>query len=142
MNRLPAFAPVLVSGVCAALALSGCATQPEATRSAPSDLASETRPAYLLAPCNLGEKWDQARMLKVARYDAPDVDDSLLEIYGPVVANGSCTDADIIRWQELRRSTGESDLICRITYYDDDISGLTYPIGCAVPVLVVTDASR
>lgn len=95
MNRLPAFAPVLVAGVCAALALSGCATQAEATRNSPSDRASETRPAYLLTPCNLGEKWDQARMLKVARYDAPDVDDSLLEIYGPVVANGSCTDADI-----------------------------------------------
>ena len=142
MNRLPAFASVLVVGACAALALSSCATQPDATYGAPSDPPSESRPAYLLAPCNLGEKWDQAQMLKVARYDAPDVDDSLLEIYGPVVANGSCTDADIIRWQELRRNTGESDLICRITYYNDDISGLTYPIGCAVPVLLVTDASR
>lgn len=81
-------------------------------------------------------------MLKVARYDVPAVDDSVLEIYGPVVANDSCTDADIIRWQELRRDTGDSDLICRITYHDDDVSGLTYPIGCAVPVLVVTDASR
>lgn len=142
MNRLHGFASVLVAGACAALALSSCATQPAATRSAPSDVAGESRPAYLVSPCNLGEKWDQARMLKVARYDAPDVDASLLQIYGPVVANGSCTDADIIRWQELRRSTGESDLICRITYYDDDFSGLTYPIGCAVPVLVVTDASR
>lgn len=142
MNRLHGFASALVAGACAALALSSCATQPDATPSASSDLASESRPAYLLAPCNLGEQWDQARMVKVARYDAPDVDDSLLEIYGPVVANGSCTDADIIRWQELRRDTGDSDLICRITYYDDDISGLTYPIGCAVPVLVVTDASR
>ncbi len=142
MNRLPGFASVLVVGVSAALALSSCATQPDATYGAPSDLANESRPAYLLAPCNLGEKWDQTRMLKVARYDAPAVDDSLLEIYGPVVANDSCTDADIIRWQELRRDTGDSDLICRITYYADDVSGLTYPIGCAVPVLVVTDASR
>ena len=142
MNRLPGFASVLILGVCAAVALSSCAAQPEAIRHAPTDHASETRPAYLLAPCNLGEKWDQTRMLRVARYDAPDVDDSLLEIYGPVVANGSCTDADIIRWQELRRDTGESDLICRITYYDDAISGLTYPIGCAVPVPVVTDATR
>lgn len=142
MNRFFRLAPVLVGGVCAALTLSGCAAQPDPARNAPHDLASESRPVYLLAPCNLGEEWDRDRMLKVARYDAPDVDDSLLEIYGPVVANGSCTDADIIRWQELRRSTGDSDLICRITYYDDDISGLTYPIGCAVPVLVVTDASR
>ena len=142
MNRLPRFASVLVVGVCAALALSSCATQPEAPRNAPSDSVSETRPPYLIAPCNLGEKWDRTRMLRVARYDAPDVDDSLLDIYGPVVANGSCSDADIIRWQELRRSTGDSDLICRITYYNDAISGLTYPIGCSVPVLVVTDASR
>lgn len=81
-------------------------------------------------------------MLKVARYDPPDVDDSLIEIYGPVVANDSCTDADIIGWQQLRRDTDDSGLICRITYYDDDVSGLTYPIGCAVPVLVVTDAFR
>jgi len=142
MNRLRGFASSLVAGACVALALASCATQPDAIPSASKDVASESRPVYLLAPCNLGERWDQARMLKVARYDAPDVDDSLLKIYGPVVANGSCTDADIIRWQELRRSTGESDSICRITYYDDDISGLTYPIGCAVPVLVVTDASR
>lgn len=142
MNRLHGFASALIAAVCAALALSSCATQPDAAHSAPSDPPSESQPGYLLAPCNLGEKWDQTRMLKVARYDAPDVDDSLLEIYGPVVANGSCTDADIIRWQELRRDSGESDLICRITYYDDDLSGLTYPIGCAVPVLVVTDASR
>ncbi|MDF2664685.1 MAG: hypothetical protein K0R81_535 [Microbacterium sp.] len=142
MKRLHGVASALVAGACAALALSSCATQPYATHSAPSDPPSGSQPAYLLAHCNLGEKWDQTRMLKVARYDAPDVDDSLLEIYGPVVANGSCTDADIIRWRELRRSTGESDLICRITYYEDDVSGLTYPIGCAVPVLVVTDASR
>lgn len=142
MNRLPGFASVLVVGVCAALALSSCATHSYATNSAPSDPPSESRPAYLLAPCNLGEKWDQTRMLKVARYDAPAVDGSLLEIYGPVVANDSCTDADIAGWQRLRRDAGDSDLICRITYYDDDVSGLTYPIGCAVPVLVVADASR
>lgn len=98
MNRATGLASALIVGICAALALSGCVAQHEAAHTAANDLASETRPVYLLAPCNLGEEWDRARMLKVARYDAPNVDDSLLEIYGPAVANSSCTDADIIRW--------------------------------------------
>lgn len=82
------------------------------------------------------------RHAQVARYDAPAVDDSLLDDYGPTIANNSCSDAAIINWQELRRETGESDEICRITWYDDPFTSLTYPIGCAVPVMVVTDASR
>lgn len=125
-----------------ALALTGCATAIETPQSTPSADAGGTRPADLLAPCNLGEKWDRTAMLKVDRYDAPAVDESLVAEYGPSIANGSCSDAAIIKWQELRRETGESDEICRITWYDDYFSAVTYPIGCAVPVLVVTDASR
>lgn len=142
MNRTPGFAAALILSLAASLALSGCSTSVEAPQSALGAEASSTRPADLLAPCNLGEEWDNVALLKVARYDAPAVDDSLLAEYGPTVANGSCADAEIIKWQELRRETGESDQICRITWYDDYFSAVTYPIGCAVPVLVVTDASR
>lgn len=142
MNRIRVFESAARIGVIAALTLSGCAAPTGSPSPTPSRQTTGTRPADVLAPCNLGEKWDRAAMLKVARYDAPAVDDSLLGDYGPTIANNSCSDAAIIKWQELRRETGESDEICRITWYDDPFMGLTYPIGCAVPVMVVTDASR
>lgn len=142
MNRIRVFASAATIGVIAALTLSGCAPSTWSPSPTPSRQTTGTRPAGVLAPCNLGEKWDRAAMLKVARYDAPAVDDSLLDDYGSTIANNSCSDAAIIKWQELRRETGASDEICRITWYDDPFMGLTYPIGCAVPVMVVTDASR
>ena len=142
MNRNRVFASAASIGVIAALSLSGCAAPTGSPSATPSRQTTGTRPADVLAPCNLGEKWDRAAMLKVARYDAPAVDDSLLDDYGPNIANNSCSDAAIIDWQELRRETGVSDEICRITWYDDPFMGLTYPVGCAVPVMVVTDASR
>lgn len=141
MNTIRGLASATIVGLVSALVLSGCATPTVSPPAVPSLQTTGTRPADMLAPCNLGEKWDSVAMLKVARYDAPAVDDSILEDYGPTVANASCMDAEIIKWQELRRETGESDKICRITWYDDPM-GLTYPIGCAVPVGVVTDASR
>lgn len=140
-NRNRGLASATIVGLVSALVLSGCATPTVSSSAVPSRQTTGTRPADMLAPCNLGEKWDSVAMLKVARYDAPAVNDSMLEDYGPTVANASCMDAEIIKWQELRRETGESDKICRITWYDDPM-GLTYPIGCAVPVMVVTDASR
>lgn len=142
MNSIRGLASAAIIGLVAAIVLSGCAAPTESPSPTPSRQTTGTRPDDFLASCNLGEKWDRAAMLKVARYDAPAVDDSLLDDYGPIIANNSCSDAAIINWQELRRETGESDEICRITWYDDPFMGLTYPIGCAVPVMVVTDASR
>ncbi len=140
MTRVHAIAAaVFIGGL---LTLTGCSTSIETSQSTSTAEAEGTRPRDLSAPCNLGEKWDSAAMLKVARYDEPAVDATLLAEYGPSIANGSCSDASIIKWQELRRETGESDEICRITWYDDYFSAVTYPIGCAVPVMVVTDASR
>lgn len=124
------------------LTLTGCSTSIETSQSTSTAETEGTRPRDLSAPCNLGEKWDSGMMLKVARYDEPAVDETLLADYGPFIANGSCSDAAIIKWQELRRETGESAEICRIAWYDDYFSAVTYPIGCAVPVMVVTDASR
>ncbi|MGP6204778.1 hypothetical protein [Microbacterium sp. F2] len=123
-----------------AAALAGCAAAP-----APAETSSsETRPvrAFEVAPCNLGEQFDHDAMVKRARYDTPAAGKYELEHYGPMIANNSCSDAQIIKWQELRRELGESDTICRVVYYDDYFSATTYPIGCAVPVMVVTDASR
>lgn len=142
MNRIRSLASAAIVGLVSALVVSGCAAPAESPSPTASHQTTGTRPADVLAPCNLGEKWDSTAMLKVARYDAPAVDDSLLDDYGPTIANGSCSDAAIIKWQELRRETDESDEICRITWYDDPFAGLTYPIGCAVPVTVVTDAVR
>lgn len=142
MNYIRGLASASIVGLVAALVLSSCAAPAETASPTPSRQTTGTRPADVLAPCNLGEKWDSSAMLVVARYDAPAVDDSLLDDYGPTIANDSCSDAAIIKWQELRRETGENDEICRITWYDDPFMGLTYPIGCAVPVMVVTDASR
>lgn len=142
MNRTRGLASAALGGLVAALVLSGCAAPTGSPSPTPSRQTTGTRPADVLAPCNLGEEWDRAALLKVARYDAPAVDDSLLDDYGPTIANNSCSDAAIINWQELRRETGESDEICRITWYDDPFMGLTYPIGCAMPVMWVTDASR
>lgn len=126
--------------VAIASALAGCAAAPVPA----STSSAETRPvrAFEAAPCNLGEQFDRDAMVKRARYDQPAASEYDLEHYGPMIANNSCSDAQIIKWQELRRELGESDVICRVVYYDDYFSAVTYPIGCAVPVMVVTDASR
>jgi hypothetical protein len=129
-----------VSVLAIAAALAGCAAAP-----APAPTSSvEARPvrAFEAAPCNLGEQFDRDAMVKRARYDTPAASEYDLEHYGPMIANNSCSDAQIIKWQQLRRELGESDVICRVVYYDDYFSAVTYPIGCAVPVMVVTDASR
>ena len=122
--------------------LAGCGSLPVDVPSEPPSAETRTVRAFESAPCNLGEKFDSDAMVKRARYDEPDADAYVLEYYGKLIANNSCSDAQIIRWQELRRELGESDTICRVVYYDDYFSAVTYPIGCAVPVMVVTDASR
>lgn len=85
--------------------------------------------------CNLGEQYDHATASVRARY-LPPVD---VDYYGEWVANESCSDSQVLAWQELRRAAGESDEICRVVH-EYSVAGLVYPIGCAVPVMVVTDA--
>lgn len=123
-------------------ALAGCAASPASVPSTSPSVETRAVRAFESAPCNLGEEFDHDAMVKRARYDAPDADAYVLANYGESIANNSCSDAQIIKWQELRRERGESDTICRVVYYDDYFSAVTYPIGCAVPVMVVTDASR
>ena len=137
MNRIHGVEIVSVFAAASAmvLALSSC--------SAPvASLPADTTASASAVPCNLGEEFDHDAMATVARYDAPVGADYYLEHYGAWVANESCTDSQVLAWQQLRRENGESDEICRVVYEYDNLEALVYPIGCAVPVMVVTDASR
>ena len=123
----------------AAIALTGCVADASSTALRPSvDSSGKRLGAGTL--CNIGERYDAGEGEVRARYDHPADADYVQEHYGDWVANQSCSDAQIIAWQQLRRETGESDQICRIVY--ESSLGMVYPIGCAVPVMVVTDASR
>lgn len=124
-----------------AAALSGCAAPATSESLASTAPTAYPQPAFRTASCNLGEYWDSAANVKRAKFTAPTVDNGELELYGPMIANDSCSDAEILKWQELRRELGESGEICRIVWYDDYFTAVTYDIGCAVP-MVVTDASR
>lgn len=136
MNRIT----VGVALVVGALALVGCSNvDTDALRPAQVD-SSNSEVAHPIS-CNLGEEYDAATASVRARYDLPVDADYYLERYGAWVANESCTDAQVLAWQELRRATGESDEICRVVY-EYSLAGTVYPIGCAVPVMVVTNASR
>ena len=104
---------------------------------------TESQTDFRTARCNLGEVWDRDALLKRARYDEPTLpSEKLKEQYGPAIANDSCTDAEIIKWQELRLERGEDDAICRIVWFDDYFSAVTYDIGCAVPLVVMVSAVR
>ncbi|WP_454170559.1 hypothetical protein [Microbacterium paulum] len=120
------------------LRLTGCASAAEPRTGSSASL--QDAPAFRAAPCNLGARSDGA--LARATYTAPAIDPCLFAEYGPTVASDSCSDADIIRWQEHRRERGDIDRIRRIVYYNDDLMATVYPIGCAVPVVVIADAPR
>lgn len=135
MNRI-SLAAALMVGV---IALAGCSNvDPNASRE-PADPFSSAIDHSI--PCNLGEKYDAATASVRARYDVPVDADYYIKRYGAWVANESCTDAQVLAWQELRRATGETDEICRVVY-EYSLAGTVYPIGCAVPVMVVSDEAR
>lgn len=90
-------------------------------------------------PCNLRLVWDRVAQDYLAVYE-----DSAMLSYTPEygrIANLSCTDAEILAWQDYRRTDGLDAAICR-PVLRDDVSGLVYPIGCAVPTMVVSDEPR
>lgn len=126
----------LASAALLVSALTGCApAQPDVAETLGT-------PASKPMSCNLGEEYDAATGSVRARYDDPVDPDYYREHYGEWVANETCTDSQVLAWQQLRRDAGESDEICRVAYEYDAIGGIVYPIGCAVPVMVVTDAPR
>lgn len=105
MNR--SVARAAAGGVIAvAVVLSGCSgiTLPEPMPSATQE--EQALPAFRTAPCNLGEYWDRDALVKRAKYAEPSIGQAGLDRYGPRIANDACSDADILKWQELRRELG------------------------------------
>jgi hypothetical protein len=91
----------------------------------------------------LGAIWDSDALVKRATFGEPTLpSDGLKEQYGAMLANDSCSDAEILEWQQLRRDLGEDSGICRIVWHTDDIAAVTYDVGCAIPLVVIPDAVR
>lgn len=91
------------------------------------------------APCNLRLAWDRVQQDYLAVYDDSDWISYTGE-YGRT-ANLSCTDDQILAWQEQRRKDGLDPAVCRPVLHDD-VMGSVYSVGCATPTLVVADESR
>lgn len=92
-----------------------------------------------LAPCNLHLKWDRVTQEHLAVYeDSTWVSDT--GDYGRT-ANLSCTDDEILAWQQQRRDNGLDVDVCRPVLHAE-VTGIVHSIGCAVPILVVSDESR
>lgn len=90
-------------------------------------------------PCNLRLAWDRVTQDFQAVYE-----DSTFVSETPAwgrTANLSCTDAQILDWQELRREAGLDDQVCRPMLINDAGLGVAYADGCIVPV-VVADRER
>lgn len=131
--KSPMIRPVLA--IVGALMLAGCSTQME-EGSARKPTSAPTSPTF---DCNLGWKHGADPTTVLARYDEPTVT-AWEEEYGSLVANPECTDVQIFEWQELRREARESDEICRVTF-EFTADAQAQVLGCAVLVLVVSDAS-
>lgn len=91
-------------------------------------------------PCNLRVTWDSASQTHMATYDAP-VFSSSETSYGRI-ADLSCTDAEILEWRDARVAAGLDAQVCRPVLFNDTVTGRVYPIGCAIPTLVVTGEPR
>ena len=144
MNRNISRAACLFVAVPLSLGATGCAaSSPAPVVTASPTVTVEPAVDFRTAKCNLGEVWDSEALVKRASYVEPAFPfDGLKEQYGSTLANDSCADADILKWQELRRALGEDDTICRIVWYDDYLTAVTYDIGCAVPMVVIASAVR
>lgn len=119
------------------LLLAGGAALGYSTGAAQGQSAAATAPNPV--PCNLRLVWDRVAQDYLAVYE-----DSAMLSYTPKygrIANLSCTDDEILAWQDYRRTEGLDADICR-PVLRADVMGLVYPIGCAVPTMVVSDEPR
>ena len=118
-----------------ALATTGCA----ADRSESSEGGSASAaPSVWSAPCNLAVALSPSGDSWVAGYEHPVLSTQTdREKYGDLIANDACSDSIILRWQEARQLSGQSQEICRVVWETDPM-GLVRDVGCAVPVLTVT----
>ena len=88
--------------------------------------------------CNLALRWDRVAQRYQAVYE-----DSGFVAETPKwgrTANLSCTDAQIIDWQEARRASGLDDQVCRPMIDTDTVN--VFVDGCAVPQVVVARERR
>jgi hypothetical protein len=126
-------------GLLAVVTAAGCTSgaAPEAT-----DSFGKAEPSAWSAPCNLGIERDGSGAARrgaawTAGYDEPTLAEQTDPgLYGEVIANDTCTDAQILRWQEARRQSGQSDAICRVIWSVEP-NGSIRDLGCAVPEVVV-----
>lgn len=125
---------IAILGLVAVVTATGCtaATTPGAT-----DNSRRTELTAWSAPCNLWVEREESGPGWTAVYDLPTLGAQTdLDLYGGTLANDACTDAQILRWQDVRRQSGQSDAICRVIWSTDS-DGSVRDLGCAVPVMVV-----
>lgn len=125
---------IVTLGLLAVLTAAGCTSgaSPEAT-----DSFGKAEPSAWSAPCNLGIERDGSSAEWTAVYDQPTLAEQTDPgLYGEVIANDTCTDVQILRWQEARRQSGQSDAICRVIWSVEP-NGSIRDLGCAVPEVVV-----
>lgn len=90
-------------------------------------------------PCNLRLVWDRIEQDYLAVYEDSAMV-SYTDTYGRI-ANLSCTDSEILDWQQQRRSDDLDAAVCR-PVLEASVMGTMNPIGCAVPTVVVTGEPR
>lgn len=92
-----------------------------------------------LVPCNLRLVWDRIEQDYLAVYEESGMV-SYTDSYGRI-ANLSCTDSEILGWQQQRRSDDLDAAVCR-PVLEASLMGTMNPIGCAIPTMVVTGEPR
>ncbi|WP_067244102.1 hypothetical protein [Microbacterium resistens] len=128
---------ISISVLAGTLLLAGGAALGYSTGATQAQSAAATSPNPM--PCNLRLVWDRAAQDYLAVYE-----DSAMISYTPKygrIANPSCTDAEILAWQDYRRADRLDAAVCR-PVLRDEATGLVSPIGCAVPTMVVSDEPR
>lgn len=137
MTMTPKLATTVITVVGGAVLLAGGAASGYAV--AVHDRSTAALESAEAAPCNLRITWDRVSQDYLAVYeDSTWV--SQTGAYGRT-ANLSCTDDEILVWQEQRRDDGLDAAVCR-PVLRDEITGNVRSIGCAVPTLVATDEPR
>lgn len=134
-SRIGTVAVAIVTG---AVLLIGGAAGGYAIAAQTSLIANE--PSARPVPCNLRLVWDRVEQDYLSVYDDSALN-SYTASYGQI-ANLSCSDADILRWQQQRRAHDLDAEVCRPVLEADHVSGRVNPIGCALPTMVVTGEPR
>ena len=137
MNKKMMTAAIVAGALLGATSFAGVGVAVGYNLAGQSDQVEQTSASQLIE-CNLGLVWDRIDQDFQAVYE-----DSTFVAQTPEwgrTANLSCTDAEILEWQEQRRADGLDDQVCRPML----INGLksVYLDGCAAPVVVVERERR